>query len=55
MTLEISPSDMLFDVSKYPFCKIEKMDYTMANRSRCVQHLQKFVVFHEIGKMRYCP
>ena len=30
-----------------------KMDWMMANKSRCVQHLQKLVVFHETCEMRH--
>ena len=51
MIMEIIPSDMTFDMSRYSFSNIEMM----ANGSRCVPRLQKFVVFHEIYEMGHFP
>jgi hypothetical protein len=56
MIREIIPSYMAFAVSKLPSCNIEKMNYMMANGSKCVERFQRIVVpFHETYEMGHCP
>ena len=38
-----------------PIMQYWEMDHMMAIRSRCVQHPQKLVVFHNIYEMGHCP
>jgi hypothetical protein len=56
MIREIIPSYMAFDVSKLSSCNIEKMNYMMANGSKCVERFQRIVVpFLETCEMGHCP